>query len=636
MNSSDYDPITTADAKSFEEDGQEGSLQDALENNNLSSSNLHSTINTSPSIPFATSSTLQTPETPRSKIKSLKQPKPGKQHGATSFPGSPTTTTATSTRMTLHKHQTSSPSNTQPSSPILDETQELPSTSDHPFPNSPSPTSLRRPRQLPTSPNYRPGTRESALSIVAGGHSALPSRLSGWFQQAFSTSSSHLPMVAAATATASPPALIAPSTSVSPDHHKHSKKANNHDQNPSSEDHQSGPRLTFADPKRSPNARLHTRGIGNFFDKAVNYMFDSDAFAYDSRLSSDLWMMGGQQFSGSWNWDHHSKEATGDEQCSSIAGSGSEASHHGPAAKKRSALRRVATHKTKTLFRSHHHHHAHQNFMVTSPSDPTDPTYANRRPTGVTFSPEPSPSPEPTTHLQSDDAVSLSSTITHMYPPLFYHAFTSVVGLTYRSDFPPIPCSPNRLRGNSNGIGTRMGGMLASLSLSIGRGGKKNNNRAESRSPSPNCMLRADDDEALSASDGTCTLVKGLTSDAGWGCMLRTGQSLLANAILVAHLGREWRRPISSLTDPSSSVVPDPVYARLMSWFVDCSSPLAPFSVHRFASKGKELGKEIGEWFGPSTAAGAIKLSLTRFIQSLMISHTSIYSFHFTLFLLGL
>lgn len=48
-------------------------------------------------------------------------------------------------------------------------------------------------------------------------------------------------------------------------------------------------------------------------------------------------------------------------------------------------------------------------------------------------------------------------------------------------------------------------------------------------------------------------------------------------------------------------------YVRLITWFLDHPSPMAPFSVHRFALVGQKLGKEVGQWFGPSTAAGAIR-----------------------------
>ncbi|KAJ6522191.1 hypothetical protein DFH09DRAFT_1251014 [Mycena vulgaris] len=76
---------------------------------------------------------------------------------------------------------------------------------------------------------------------------------------------------------------------------------------------------------------------------------------------------------------------------------------------------------------------------------------------------------------------------------------------------------------------------------------------------------------------------KGWTSDAGWGCMLRTGQSLLATAVQRAAEGA----------------------------FLD--APAAPFGVHRMALAGKAAGKDVGMWFGPSAAASALRTLVDAF-----------------------
>lgn len=47
-------------------------------------------------------------------------------------------------------------------------------------------------------------------------------------------------------------------------------------------------------------------------------------------------------------------------------------------------------------------------------------------------------------------------------------------------------------------------------------------------------------------------------------------------------------------------------YARILSLFLDTPDASSPFSVHKFAREGERLGKRVGEWFGPSTASGAI------------------------------
>jgi cysteine protease ATG4 len=68
----------------------------------------------------------------------------------------------------------------------------------------------------------------------------------------------------------------------------------------------------------------------------------------------------------------------------------------------------------------------------------------------------------------------------------------------------------------------------------------------------------------------------------------------------------EWRMPLAKPEDPEQ-LEDFATHIRILSWFFDDPSPLCPFSVHRMALIGKELGKEVGEWFGPSTAAGALK-----------------------------
>lgn len=88
----------------------------------------------------------------------------------------------------------------------------------------------------------------------------------------------------------------------------------------------------------------------------------------------------------------------------------------------------------------------------------------------------------------------------------------------------------------------------------------------------------------------------GFSSDTGWGCMIRSGQSLLANALLMLQLGRDWR--YKDHTSESS-------HNHILSLFAD--SPQAPFSIHRFVSHGAtHCNKHPGQWFGPSATASCI------------------------------
>lgn len=87
----------------------------------------------------------------------------------------------------------------------------------------------------------------------------------------------------------------------------------------------------------------------------------------------------------------------------------------------------------------------------------------------------------------------------------------------------------------------------------------------------------------------------GFTSDTGFGCMIRSGQSLLANAVLCSRLGRGWRRGESIREEK-----------QILSMFADDFA--APYSIHRFVQHGASAcGKHPGEWFGPSATASCIQ-----------------------------
>lgn len=99
-------------------------------------------------------------------------------------------------------------------------------------------------------------------------------------------------------------------------------------------------------------------------------------------------------------------------------------------------------------------------------------------------------------------------------------------------------------------------------------------------------------------------------TDVGWGCMIRTSQSLLASALQTVKLGKEWE---------NSGNAKD--LAEILALFGDNYE--SPLSLHNFIQAASKLPLQVkpGEWFGPSAAS----LSIQRLCSGMKEPNLSVY-----------
>lgn len=97
------------------------------------------------------------------------------------------------------------------------------------------------------------------------------------------------------------------------------------------------------------------------------------------------------------------------------------------------------------------------------------------------------------------------------------------------------------------------------------------------------------------------------TTDCGWGCMLRSGQMLLAQALVCHFLGRGWRWTPEKSIQNAREFQEDCQHRTIIKWFGDKSSVNSPLSIHQMVTLGETLGKKPGDWYGPASVAHCLK-----------------------------
>lgn len=89
-----------------------------------------------------------------------------------------------------------------------------------------------------------------------------------------------------------------------------------------------------------------------------------------------------------------------------------------------------------------------------------------------------------------------------------------------------------------------------------------------------------------------------VTTDAGWGCLLRCGQMMVAEAYARILMGRGW----NAYHLAGGGISPD-LYQSLLQLFEDRLVCTAPFGLHAMVMAAAGLGHPVGQWLSPTLLA---------------------------------